>query len=243
MITVFKPVKNIRTFEAISDQIRRQIETGKLQPGDKLPAERELALQFGVSRNAVREALRILESAGVLELQKGASGGAFILEGDGSNISQSISDMMALKRISLQHLTEARVELMKVILKLACAHADDADFALLEQNIEKSRVAIENKDRDTQMELNAEFYSIIAQATKNPMYTLLVAPISEVVRRFVKDAGIRATIEVIDTREELLRLMRARDSERAITLLSEYLEATHKAILRRSPTGAGHAQE
>lgn len=235
---MFKPVKNIRTFEAISDQIRQQIETGALRPGDKLPSERELATQFGASRNAVREALRILESAGVLELQKGATGGAFILEGDGSNISQSISDMMALKRISLRHLTEARVELMNVILKLACANADETDFALIEKNIEKTRVAIENKERDTQLELNAEFYSIIAQATRNPIYTLLVAPISEVVRRFVKEAGVRATIEVVDTREELLRLMRARDTDGAIALLTEYLEITHQAILRRSPSEA-----
>ncbi len=235
---MFKPVKNIRTFEAISDQIRQQIETGALRPGDKLPSERELATQFGASRNAVREALRILESAGVLELQKGATGGAFILEGDGSNISQSISDMMALKRISLRHLTEARVELMNVILKLACANADETDFALIEKNIEKTRVAIENKERDTQLELNAEFYSIIAQATRNPIYTLLVAPISEVVRRFVKEAGVRATIEVVHTREELLRLMRARDTDGAIALLTEYLEITHQAILRRSPSEA-----
>ncbi len=240
---MFRPVKNIRTFEAVSDQIREQIEAGALRPGDKLPSERELATQFGVSRNAVREALRILESAGVLELQKGATGGAFILEGDGSNISQSISDMMALKRISLRHLTESRVELMNVILKLACANADETDFALLEKNIEKTRVAIDNKDRDKQLELNAEFYSIIAQATKNPIYTLLVAPISEVVRRFVKEAGVRATIEVVHTREELLRLMRARDTDRAIALLTEYLETTHQAILRRSPSEAAPATD
>ncbi len=234
MIAVFKPVKSIRTFEAISDQIRRQIETGVLQPGDKLPSDRELAVQFGVSRNSVREALRILESASILELQQGASGGAFILEGDGSNISQSISDMMALKQISLRHLTEARVELMNVILRLACEKADETDFALLDKNIEMTRAAVENGDSDRQIELTAEFYTIIAQSTKNPMYTLIVAPISEVVRRFVREAGIYVPIEVIETRKSLLKLMRAREAEGAIALLSEHLQAVHEAILHRS---------
>ena len=231
---MFKPVKSVRTFEAISDQIRRQIETGALQPGDKLPSDRELAIQFGVSRNSVREALRILESASILELQQGASGGAFILEGDGSNVSQSISDMMALKQISLQHVTEARVELMKVILRLSCEMADESDFELLEQNINRTRAAVANNDVETQMDSTKDFYTILAQSTKNPMYTLIVAPISEVVRRFVREAGIRIPIEVVKTREQLLQLLRDRDADGAIAVLSAHLEAIHEAILHRS---------
>ncbi|SDF49624.1 transcriptional regulator, GntR family [Salipiger thiooxidans] len=234
VITVFKPVKSIRTFEAISDQIRRQIETGVLQPGDKLPSDRELAVQFGVSRNSVREALRILESASILELQQGASGGAFILEGDGSNVSRSISDMMALKQISLQHVTEARVELMNVILRLACENADASDFELLEKNINTTRAAVETNDLELQMESTKDFYTIIAQSTKNPMYTLIVAPISEVVRRFVREAGIRIPIEVVKTREQLLQLLRDRDAEGAIAVLSAHLDTIHEAILHRS---------
>ena len=65
-----------RIFEEICDQIRRDMAASKLCPGDKLPAERELAQQFGVSRNAVREALRSLEVAGIVRLQKGVKGGA-----------------------------------------------------------------------------------------------------------------------------------------------------------------------
>ena len=231
---MFKPVRSIRTFEAISDQIRRQIETGVLQPGDKLPSDRELAVQFGVSRNSVREALRILESASILELQQGASGGAFILEGDGSSVSQSISDMMALKQISLRHVTEARVELMNVILRLACEKADETDFDLLEMNINRTRAAVEANDFEAQMGSTKDFYTLIAQSTKNPMYTLIVAPISEVVRRFVREADIRIPIEVVKTREQLLQLLRNRDAEGAIAVLSAHLGAIHEAILHRS---------
>ena len=64
------------------ERIRHQLSIRALRPGDKLPAERELAVQFGVSRSALREALRSLEIAGIVELRKGVKGGAFIRPGD-----------------------------------------------------------------------------------------------------------------------------------------------------------------
>ena len=74
----FSPARTQRTFEVIGDQIREQVRSGALRSGDKLPAERALAEQFGTSRNAVREALRALEHAGLITLQKGAHGGALL---------------------------------------------------------------------------------------------------------------------------------------------------------------------
>ena len=67
----FKPIHTRRTFEEICERIREQLALGVLKPGDKLPAERELAQQLCVSRNVLREALRSLEMAGVLKLPKG----------------------------------------------------------------------------------------------------------------------------------------------------------------------------
>lgn len=81
---------------------------GALRPGDKLPPERDQALKLRVSRTAVREALRSLEIAGVVGLQKGSKGGAFILKGDPDLVTRSIRDMVYLSRISLDNLTEAR---------------------------------------------------------------------------------------------------------------------------------------
>ena len=72
----FSRIRNLRAFEEIADQIRKEISDRRLRAGDRLPPERELAEQFGVSRNTLREALRSLENAGLLRLQKGATGGA-----------------------------------------------------------------------------------------------------------------------------------------------------------------------
>lgn len=75
---MFRPIHTKRAFEEICARIREQLALGVLKPGDKLPAERDLAQQLGVSRNVLREALRSLEMAGVLRLQKGVKGGAFV---------------------------------------------------------------------------------------------------------------------------------------------------------------------
>ena len=73
----------------------------QLKPGDKLPSERELARQFGASRNAIREALRTLEVAGFIELQTGAKGGAFVREIDARLIADSMRDMLHLGHITI----------------------------------------------------------------------------------------------------------------------------------------------
>src|SRR5262249_58204045 len=83
----FRPIHTRGAFEEICERIREQLALGMLKPGDKLPPERDLAQQLGVSRNVLREALRSLEMAGVLRLLKGVKGGAFIQEGDTSRMN------------------------------------------------------------------------------------------------------------------------------------------------------------
>jgi len=126
-----------RAFEEICERIRAQLAAGKLKPGDKLPPERELALKLGVSRAAVREALRSLEIAGVVGLHKGARGGAFILKGDPDLVTRSIRDMFHLGRISLDNLTEARTMIMQVAIQLASERIRPTTVAALERNVDR----------------------------------------------------------------------------------------------------------
>ena len=113
----FAPARTRRTFEVIGDQIREQVRSGTLKPGDKLPPERTLAEQFGTSRNAVREALRALEHAGLINLQKGAHGGAFITDGDPEAVAQSIEDLLHLGGVELTDITDARLLIARAIVE------------------------------------------------------------------------------------------------------------------------------
>ena len=76
------PIQPVRIGDKILDQIRERLTAGKLLAGDRLPSERYFAEQLGVSRNSVREALRVLEALGVVTIQKGHTGGAFVSQGD-----------------------------------------------------------------------------------------------------------------------------------------------------------------
>ena len=134
----FEPIHTRRAFEEICDRIRAQIAAGTLRPGDKLPAERELALQLGVGRNALREALRSLEIAGIVRLQKGAKGGAFIQAGDASRMNEVVRDMLSLGSISVAELTESRVHIQDLVVRLACERATAADLDALAANIDRT---------------------------------------------------------------------------------------------------------
>jgi len=96
---LFDKVSVGRISETIVDQIRQLMYTGQLRPGDRLPAERDLCERFGVSRVTVREALRTLESSGLVEIRVGARGGAFVLRA--SSLSQ-LGSSSALKRLNYQ---------------------------------------------------------------------------------------------------------------------------------------------
>ena len=107
----FAPIAPQRAFEDIAAQIRDLVAGGKLKPGDRLPAERDLSAKFNVSRNTLREALRALELSGMIELRKGASGGAFVLPGNSGVVVNGLRDLYHLGAITPEHLTEARISI------------------------------------------------------------------------------------------------------------------------------------
>lgn len=133
---VFQPVKTRRAFEAVCDQIRRQVAAGALQTGQRLPAERELAEQFDISRSGVRGALRSLEVAGLVEARTGVNGGYYIQSSNPDSITQAVRDMVALGQVPAAKVTEARIELTCVAIRLACQRATDADLAAIDADID-----------------------------------------------------------------------------------------------------------
>src|SRR3989304_7720395 len=105
----FKPVRAQRTFEEVVNQVRDQLAGGELVPGERLPPERELARQLNVSRSALREGLRKLEIAGIADLRKGRTGGAFITRGNPKVVSDSMADLLRLGDVSWADLHEPRI--------------------------------------------------------------------------------------------------------------------------------------
>ena len=130
---LFAPIAVARASSSIADQVRSAIVGGKLREGERLPPERELAEQFGVSRVTVRDALRALEAMGLVEVRVGARGGAFVTAPTGSHIGQTMSDMLMMSAVSPENIVEARLIVELGTVTLACARATDDDLAALRE--------------------------------------------------------------------------------------------------------------
>jgi DNA-binding FadR family transcriptional regulator len=229
----FAPIHTRRTFEEICERIRDRLGSGDLRPGDKLPAERELAQQLGVGRNALREALRSLEIAGIVELRKGVKGGAFIRAGDPARMDAVVRDMVSLGSISVPELAEARLHVSDLVVRLACERATEADFAALEAVIERTEAMTGAGRYLDRVECSRDFYRLLAAATRNAVIAMMVQSITEILMQFVYArvaAGGKPQPRLVQKRREFLAALRRRDAGEATRLMRSHLESVHRML-------------
>ena len=227
----FRPVKRVRTFEDVCEQIRGQLATGALKPGDRLPSERELAHSLGVGRNALREALRSLENSGIIDLRKGMRGGAVISRGRPETMTQVMQDWLAVGAISLKELTEARILFMGIVVRLACERADNDDLRALSENIDRMEELARLKRSEERIDCTAEFYALLARATHNQVVSILVESLTQILRHFVNlGAGRRTQDDLVASRRRLVDCLRRRDTEGADGEITRQLTQLHHIL-------------
>jgi GntR family transcriptional repressor for pyruvate dehydrogenase complex len=165
---MFSSVRTPRVYEHIVAQIERAIFDGRLQQGDKLPAERQLVREFGASRVAVREALRALEHRGLVEVRQGSAGGYFIREMDAGPVVRDFQTLFRLGRVSLAQLVEARALIEPESARLAAVRANEPDVkAVLAALDARAETGAPGRRRRS---LDAEFHRLIAAAARNPVH-------------------------------------------------------------------------
>ena len=133
----FEPVSTRRTFEEAVEQIAEQIKGGDLHTGDRLPSERELAAQMRISRPTLREAIKTLTEAGVLEVRRGQSGGIFVA----SELvpRELLRSRQEIRFGEIAGVLEARRLLEPRVAQLAAVHATEEDFVVMTETIERQR--------------------------------------------------------------------------------------------------------
>src|ERR1700684_3761846 len=169
---IFSPVSMGRISEVIVEQVRELMRSGQVKLGDRLPAERELCERFGVSRVTVREALRMLESAGLVEIRVGARGGAFVTAPSSNRVGEGLADLLTLSVIDAADVTEVRMILEVGIVPLVCEAANAEDLADLRKICERSEQAL--RERNYTMDMSLEFHTRVAAAAHNPAVSMLV---------------------------------------------------------------------
>lgn len=222
---LFSPVKVRRAFEAVCDSIRAQVAGGQLKPGDRLPPDRLLASQLGVSRMAVREALRSLEMAGVVQAQTGVGGGFYIHQGNAEGVSQAVHDLVALGNIPSADVTEARIHLTALAVNLACERGTAEDFEAIEKDIERYAAAAQEGTPLRDSSVISSFYHLLGKATHNQAMVILLDALSEVVRNMLARIDPIPGKNVAQVRRKVLRHLREGDAQRANAALKKHLEA------------------
>jgi len=176
---VYKAVRTSRLYEQIVQQIEESILKGALKPGDQLPAERDLAQRFGVSRTAVREAVKALREKGLVEAYSGR--GTFITDGTSQVIRQSLGMMAKMGQPEgSTHLAEVRAILEPEIAALAATRISEQHLALM-----REAVAVMDKKRDDPeafIEADLDFHLSLAEAAANPLILSLIDSIVGLLR-------------------------------------------------------------
>ena len=227
-------VSKIRQFERLRDTILDDIRSGRLNPGDKLPAERTLSDQYGISRHAVREALRTLEMSGVLRFTKGAAGGAFIRESTGDGVSQSIRDMIVLGRMPLADLVAVRINLLVHALELAVVHATPEELDELDANIDETEEAVALGDPLATIGPVIEFNILLGRMSHNVVLSMLVDSLSMIMKDLLLVYRLTTEVDLLTPRRTISRCLRAKDFAGAAAELRAHFAETTKYVVERA---------
>lgn len=176
---VYRAVKTSRLYEQIVQQVEESIRKGQLKLGDQLPAERELAQRFGVSRTAVREAVKTLREKGLVEAYSGR--GTFVTNGTSHAIRQSLDLMIRInQQEGLAHLAELRQILEPEIAALAAPRIEEQLLSTMREAVAAMERSLH--DPDAYVEADLDFHLALAEAAGNPLILSLLDSIVGLLR-------------------------------------------------------------
>ena len=166
----FQRIDKSRRFLQVSRQLRRSIFNGDFLPGQRLPNERNLAEVFGVSRIIIREAIWDLKRSGLVEIKRGAQGGAFVQEMSHDAVTSVMSDVLNLTKVSPADIMEVRLLLEPAVATLAAQRATVADIKEMREFLE----SVPEAKSDEYVRWQVGFHRLVAKASHNSLYGLLV---------------------------------------------------------------------
>lgn len=241
LLDLFQPVRTPRVFEDVAAQVVDSVRAGYLRVGDQLPPERVMAEHLEVSRQTLREALKLLAHAGVLEIKAGPRGGAVVAA---EMVPRSLIDAeVQLRAGEVLDLLVARRLIEPRVAQLAAVHATEQDFADLTATIEQQRRFVD--DRDRFMDAGARFHVLLARATQNSeVFRIMRSMLKRL--EVARDAYFRTSMDPdwgIAIHEKTLRAVMSRDPDQIAAVMTEHLgfledawEAeSGRAALRRVP--------
>jgi GntR family transcriptional regulator, transcriptional repressor for pyruvate dehydrogenase complex len=222
-----EPIDFAAAYEVVAERIRRAIHIGSYLPGDKLPPERVMARQLGVSRATLREAIRVLEGEGYVISRRGASGGILVL--DQAEDEERIRPLLAEKLPEIEEIFDYRTAVEGAAARLAADRRTDEDLAILQRAYD-----VMAADRETRRFRAADnaFHLAIADAARNRLMRQAIedaraemwVPIDRLISRVFLTANRH--------HRQILDAIRARDPDAAQKAVVDHLEIARRDLRR-----------
>ncbi len=232
----FQPVRRTRVYEAVAAQIQKQLAEGTLRPGDRLPAERDLAEAFGVSRASVRDAIRVLELAGLVVPRQGEGTVVRALTLD--SVVSPLASVLLRRKDLLADLLDARLIIEPALASRAAEHANAEDVAAMEEILTRQGAKV--AAGDVAVDEDTAFHYRLATAARNQVILKVMDVLMDLLRE-----GRARSLQVrgrprrsLDGHRRILAAVKRRDPSAAAQAMTQHLEEIGE-ILQGMPVEGG----
>ncbi len=232
-----KATPRIKVAERVAGELRREIVTGNLRPGDRLHPERELQEQFSISRPTLREALRMLESESLIEVIRGQRGGARVTRLDPAVLARQVGVCLQIEGVTLQDVWQCRMIIEPAAAALLTRNPDRRAIEEMEKNVLDADAAIE--DPVAYAELTSRFSHILTEYCGNKTIHILSMLIQDIVDRQHIDVTVKTyTRRGVDrmlnwnvrSREKMVQLVKNGDAAAAESFWRKHLEVSGEVV-------------
>ena len=216
MTHLFRAARQNRIFQDVVEQIQEAIIDGQLKVGDRLPAERDLKEMLQTSRSTLREALRVLEQKGLIEIKLGMGGGAVVKTVSSDLVAESLDLLIRSHQVSLRHIAEFRERVEGDVVVLATSRMKASDTRNLKTLLDEARKCVDRGAEAVSDFLTADqnIHLYFAKITGNPIYISILKTIHENIRRYYDEFLIMEESEMSENLQDLENVVAAMERGR-----------------------------
>jgi GntR family transcriptional repressor for pyruvate dehydrogenase complex len=225
-----------RISDTIKSDLKQAVLDGVYKPGDKLAPEVEIAKQYGVSKVSAREALREMESEGLIVKKRGIFGGSFIAEPGADQMVDVVSNAFLFGGVTVTDLAEFRQILEPGLARLAARRRTENDLAVMQEYIAAIHLSIEKGDPDQTRAIG--FHKLIADACHNSFISGLMDAVVHVFQKVLdKEPDLDTARKDVRFNELFFEHIKGRDGEKAEAVMKEHFNVLEEIIRQRRANG------
>ena len=217
---MLKPIKNVKVYEIIMNQIKELIRTGELKTGDKLPSERDLAFKLNVSRTSVREAIKALSTLGFIESRHGE--GNYIKNNFEDILLEPLSIVFMLLGNNNDEVLDVRRIIEPEVAALAAKNISEEELRELQKVMDELK---ESTDTSFCAKLDKEFHCLIAKASKNHLLSIVIFSLSSLIEEYIDESKMYDIDKqkIINEHNEIFIALVNHDSKKAFIEAKNHL--------------------